>query len=58
MVTVIVTGGQSDENLRMDLEAKRDFKPVLASIAILYENAKDAKEAKENYDEEVEDGND
>ena len=25
-------------------------------IAILYENAKDAKEAKENYDEEVEDG--
>ena len=38
MVTVTVTEGQSDKNLKMDSEAKRDFKPILASIAILYEN--------------------
>lgn len=38
MVTVTETTGQSDENLRMEIEAKRDLKPILASIAILYKN--------------------
>ena len=38
MVTVTEKAGQSDGNLRMDLEAKTDLKPILASIAILYEN--------------------
>ena len=34
MVTITVTVGQSDEKLRMDLEAKRDFKPVLVFFSL------------------------